>query len=351
MQTKNEIESVQTTSKIVVNYHKHPEVGGTGHVSIEATHEGRTRVISVYPNDKLSVLTPLAISSMYVFPTKAVNHSSPSSSDSPIHATYDITDKIENMNAAMEEIENLYELMNSGRASFSLTPCSITQTTTAILNSNTSTTNMLLGLKVCDRNLMESEISTVEVINCAEAVSRILEAGGMKRPSGIMSFPTPSSINSHFASLCENIAKRDSAKEQSLECIEEAPEQSQTISTEENPGLFTRMFNSVIGFFTPNETQYSTEPTAQSSSNYNYDWSSHHSGFTDEPEKVEVEVQVEISSTEQESTSDLEFRNEDRTSPKASECSESFFSTESITAQREEESDLDYCSRYDSMVN
>ncbi|MCW8443706.1 hypothetical protein OQJ05_06550 [Fluoribacter gormanii] len=349
MLTKNEIEISKTTSKVVVNYHKHPEVGGTGHVSIEATHEGKTRLISVYPNDKLSPLTPLSISSMYVFPTKAVNHSSQSSSDSPIHATYDITDKIENMDAAMEEMDNLHELMNSGRASFSLTPCSMTQTTTAILNSNTSTSNMLLGLKVFDRALIDSEISTVVVINCAEAVSRILEAGGMKRPDGILSFPTPSSINSHFASLCENIAKTDSTKEQSLECIETVPEQTQAISTEENPGLFTRMFNSLIGFFTPQEAQSSTDPTTKCFSNYNHDWPSHHSEFTDEPEKVEV--QIEISSTEQELVSGFECRNEDRASPKASECSDSFFSNEPVTAQREEESDLDYCSRYDSIVN
>ncbi|VEB35246.1 hypothetical protein [Legionella cherrii] len=77
MHEKIELEVDQTSSKVVINYHKHPEVGGTGHVSIEATHEGKKHVISVYPSQELSPFTPLVISSMYIFPTKAVNHSSP----------------------------------------------------------------------------------------------------------------------------------------------------------------------------------------------------------------------------------------------------------------------------------
>ncbi|WP_392537968.1 hypothetical protein [Legionella sp. 227] len=338
MQKKIELEVVQTASKVVLNYHKHPEVGGTGHVSIEATHEGKKHVISVYPSAELSAFTPLAISSMYVFPTKAVNHSTPSTSDSPVHASYDITDQIKDMDAVIEKIDELNELMNSGRASFSLTPGSVTKAATAVFNNNSSTSNMLLGLKMLDRDIIESEIAKVDVINCAEAVSRILEAGGMKRPEGIMSFAAPASINSHFASQFKK-----------TEDTVTATEQSKTTATEEAPGLLRSMFNSVRDFFTwketSEETQSHTQPIQQSSSSHDDDWPTYDSGSVEEPEKVDAPV--EISSPEDEPTS----RSEDTPSSRPSECSDSFFSSEPITAQKDDESDLDYCSRYESMVN
>jgi len=338
MHEKIELEVDQTSSKVVINYHKHPEVGGTGHVSVEATHEGKKHVISVYPSQELSPFTPLVISSMYIFPTKAVNHSSPSTSDSPVYASYDITDQIEDMGAVIEKIDELNELMNSGRASFSLAPGSVTKAATALLNINSSTSSMLLGLKMLDREIIESEIDKVDVINCAEAVSRILEAGGIKRPEGIMSFPAPSCINSHFA-----------AQFNKTEDAVTATEQSKTSSTEEAPGLLRSMFNSVRNFFTwpatSEETPSNTRPIQQSSSSYDYDWSTYDSRSVEEPEQVDAPVEIHSPAAEPTSRSD------DPPSSRPSECSESFFSSEPITTQRDDESDLDYCSRYESMVN
>lgn len=347
MQKKIEIEVVETTSKVVLNYHKHPEVGGTGHVSIEATCDGKKYVISVYPSTDLSPLTPLAVTSMYIFPTKAVNHSSPSHTDSPIHASYDLTDEIADINAVIEEMSKLHEVMDSGRASFSLTPGCVTKTAAAILNCNASTTNMMLGLKMYDRSLIDSEIAQVEVINCAEAVSRILEAGGIKRPEGILSFAAPSSINSHFASRFKETEGTDTATEQSPEPSETVPEQSQPSPTAEEPGFLRGIYNSFVSFFTPKETYSSTEPTKQSSNSYDYDWPSYDSSPSEESAKVETQVETP---SRDEVTPSPASRDED-TSSRASECSESFFSSEQVTAQREEESDLDYCSRYDAMVN
>jgi hypothetical protein len=344
MQHKVDVVVVETSSKLVINYHKHPEVGGVGHVSLEVTHQGKTAILSVYPSEDLTPVTPIAITTMYVFPTKAVNHTTPSTSDSPIFATYDVTAQVQNMDAVLAKALELHETIESGRAAFTLTPGQVTHTATAILNPNSSTTNMLMGLKVMDRGLIENEIDKVTVINCAEAISRVLEAGGIERPEGMLSFATPSGINSHFASMFEKSAETEAEPELILEDPDKAPVQSQMQSTEEEPGLLRSMYNSVCSFFTSNGSK-SSGASRDETTSYEQDESSHQSSSTAEPDSAKSAQGEETPS-----------REEDTSSPRASESSDSFFAssnedTSSVTAQKDDESDLDYCSRTDAMVN
>ncbi|KTD78822.1 hypothetical protein [Legionella waltersii] len=342
MQHKTEVVVVETSSKLVINYHKHPEVGGVGHVSLEVTHQGKTTVLSVYPTEDLTPTTPIAVTSMYVFPTKAVNHTSPSKSDSPIFASYDITEQVQDMDAVFAKAQELCEIIESGRAAFTLTPSQVTHTATAVLNSNTSTTNMMLGLKVMDRDLIDNEVDKVTVINCAEAISRVLEAGGIERPEGLLSFPTPSRINSYFAAMYNQTEVTEPEPELILEDPDAAPIQSQTQSTEEEPGLLRSMYNSVCSFFSSKGSHTSGQSNDDTTS-YDQDGASHQSSSTSEPERVEQ-------------SDETPSREEDTSSPRASESSDSFFSssnedTSSVAAKKEDESDLDYCSRTDAMVN
>jgi hypothetical protein len=350
MQQKIDVIIVQTSSKLVINYHKHPEVGGVGHVSLEVTHQGKTAILSVYPSEELSPVTPIAVTTMYVFPTKAVNHISPLKSDSPVYATYDITDQVQDMDAVLKKALELHETIESGRAAFTLTPGNLTHTATAVMNPNSSTLNMLLGLKLMDRELIENEFDKVTVINCAEAISRVLEAGGIERPEGMLSFPTPSGINKHFAALLNKTESMEIAQEQAPDSTEEvAPKQSQTKSTEEAPGLLRSMYNSVCNFFTPRES-HSSRGASDETPSYEHDGFAYYSSSNTEPERTEQTVEKTAPGEETPS------REVDTSSPKASESSDSFFAssnndTSSVIAQKDDESDLNYCSRTDAMIN
>ncbi|HAT8179211.1 TPA: hypothetical protein JA361_06990 [Legionella pneumophila] len=341
MQQKIELVVGEQTSKFVINYHKHPEVGGVGHVSMEITHKGQSVILSVYPSEEISLATPIVIVSMYVFPSKAVNHTTPQKTDSPIYASYNITEQVENMDAAFEKAKELIEIIESGRAAFTLTPSRLTHIATVVMNSNSSNSNLLWGLRFMDRELIDNEFDSVDVINCAEAISRVIKAGGIERPEGMLPFQTPSSINSYFASMSK-----------SSENSEADPEQSQKKSAVEAPGFFRSMFNSVCGFFTPKGTQSSKDLRNETTSFEQDSFALYSSSGSsrNEPEKVEQEVEKPSPGKETQS------READTSSPRASECSESFFAqsfndTSSVIAKKDDESDLDYCSRIDAMIH
>ena len=75
---------------------------------------GKRSSLVFYPSEKLSAATPIAVTSMYVFPSAAVNHIEPSENDSPVFASYDITDKVTNKDAALEEMLALNKSIAAG---------------------------------------------------------------------------------------------------------------------------------------------------------------------------------------------------------------------------------------------
>ena len=50
------------------------------------------------------------------------------------------------------------------------------------MNKNTSTSNMLLGLKTLDRDRVNAELATVDVVNCADSTRRVLKKAGIELP-------------------------------------------------------------------------------------------------------------------------------------------------------------------------
>ena len=350
MQQKTEDRGVKRDTQFVLNYHKHPNTGGVGHVSMTGFYNGKEVKLSVYPTEDLSLLTPLAVVSMFVFPITADNHTSSSKTDSPIHASYDITNMVSNPGEALDEMEKIGELIASGRASFSLTPNLLTQSLTALLNKNSSTSNMLLGMKVLDRRVIEAEVDKVTVVNCAESISRVLEKGGIERPSGLMGYATPSGINEFFASNPLSSEPLMLLEGQMLvEDTDTAPLQSQMSLTKPELGFFSSLFQSVKDFFhNPLVSTASTE-LKDEGSDAAHDWSTR--GILSGLELKDTDIVLAASSETKEPAS----REEATSSPRASEYSESFFaaSTDTIlvTAQNENESDLDYCSRVDAMIN
>ncbi|HHT0591813.1 TPA: hypothetical protein ACTXXA_000767 [Legionella anisa] len=383
-----EIEEVdQDSSKFVLNYHRHPNLGGVGHISMSGTHNGESVCISIYPSEDLSILTPIVITSMFVFPSPAVNHTVQHESDSPIHASYDITDLIENKDAALEEMKNLHSLMESGKAAFSLMPNSVTKTTSALLNRNCSTFNMMTGLKLLDREITSQEVEKVHVINCAEGISRVLERGGMTRPSGIFSYATPSGINAFFESIyvertgsilsiCDlteqsepNPTKKDSdAPDQSQsnpDKVDSSLQSSiQVYSTQEEPSLFSSFFSKVRDLFFSSPA---VQPSRKSESSFS-GWSSYDSNYAEVTleissnsvstvkETYSIEVSESLISSYETQSVMQQREEEPESSVRISESSLSFFEqgssdTQSVLQQRDEESDVSYLQRMDAMVN
>ncbi|WP_367607652.1 hypothetical protein [Legionella sp. W05-934-2] len=361
-EVKVEVEVTRTSSKLILNYHKHPEVGGVGHVSIECTHNEETVKLSVYPQSDLSPFTPLAIASFNIFPIMAVNHPNIQKSDSPIHASYDLSEMVINMEAAMEEIKLLNEKMESGNAHFSLTPNVVTQGTATILNKNTSTARILLGMKTYDKELIEEEREKVEVINCAESICRVLEAAGIKRPKGILSYPTPSGINTHFAAIMANDQTTEKAPEQSqpsetkaeptliqnAETMVAAKEESKTTATKEEPSLLGSIYNNIcsaFSFFTSQSIMSVTATSAyEISHNDDTDWRSNDSDYSTSSDS-DYYWNSDNSSTTQATETSTDTSNVDTSYSSSTSTSESFIS------QRTEEDDSAYLTRMDNMIN
>ncbi|KTC86151.1 MULTISPECIES: hypothetical protein [Legionella] len=337
-------------TKFVLNYHLHVNQGGVGHVSLTGTHNGETVNLSVYPSEKLSVATPVVVSSMYVFPSLAENHDTPRKGDSPIYASYDITDLLPNKAAALEEMKEISRRIDSGHATFSITPNFVTQTTSAVFNPNSSTSNMMLGFKTFERDKIEKEIDKIQTLNCAEATSRVLKKGGMERPPGLLSYATPSGIHEFFES------KMKEAENAELE-------QSQESSTEVETGFMRSFFGKVKDFFSPQETQPSETveeyPMSTNDSTSYQDWSSETVELSSKDEEPESEasatgsseytfddfadeVAVELSSNDEEPEKEA-------SSQRASESTSSFFAQGA--GSRTLESDEAYTSRIDAIFN
>ncbi|STY29686.1 Uncharacterised protein [Legionella wadsworthii] len=209
----------QENYSFTLNYHKHDEVGGVGHISLAGKCGDEKAKISVHPSSDISVWTPLQVVSACVFPSKAVNVNEHREGDSPIHASYDITNQMSNPKAAFDEIVKLNKSIETGTTGYSLLPGYLTKSIHVLLSSQSSTSNLFLGYKMMDREKVNSEMSKYGVTNCSESVYSILRKGGMEgKPSTTCSFIRPTAFNEFAQNLCisnESVMPQNSIKSSS----------------------------------------------------------------------------------------------------------------------------------------
>lgn len=303
------------SSQFLLHYHKHPNHGGVGHISIEATHNDETAKLSIYPDSELSVFTPILIMSMFIFPSRAVNKESLPEDGSPIHATHDITDQVENKNGAFERIKEYEQAINKGVVAFSLTPNTMTHLLAVFLNPQTSFANIHYGFKTFDRDKVDTEMNRVQITNCADSASSVLKAAGISSPPSILSYATPTGINRVFdLSPCSGDTNTP-------------PEQKdKTSSNSESLGFFSKLSITFRDFF--NTKSVDESPISSTS---NSEGCSAHESDKESHERAEA------------------------SSPNTSESSFSFFATSnddkaSCLTRNEGEEDLSYVQRMDALV-
>jgi hypothetical protein len=192
----------EDTASFTVNYHKHPEVGGTGHISIEARRNNETVELSVYPNPS-PIHLPFAIASFYIIPSPAIHHPINQNQEghSPIAESYHIpSENIPYPNEAFEKLKEIRNSVDSGNTGFSLARNFLTEAIHMILSPKVSAANIHIGNRVLDRDIIDKEKAKVTLTNCADSAAEILEAGGIKIPDSarILSHPTPAGISQHL---------------------------------------------------------------------------------------------------------------------------------------------------------
>ncbi|TAL63946.1 MAG: hypothetical protein EPN84_04320, partial [Legionella sp.] len=195
----------KSLTRIILNYHLHPNVGGVGHISIDAINNGQPVKLSVYPSEQLSMLTPITVTSAYLFPALAKNHLDSHEGDSPIFASFDITDKIIHKEAFFAELHKMRTYVDSGEAAFSLIPNPRTQILFALF-SKKSALNLVRGFKTLDHDTMNEELTKFPVYNCSSTAADLLKIGGIELTQTFFAgYHSPTSIYNSLKSLFEKL--------------------------------------------------------------------------------------------------------------------------------------------------
>jgi hypothetical protein len=188
-----------TPVSFVINYHKHPEIGGTGHISMIGVKGSETVELSIYPKPS-SFQLPLAVGSFYIFPSNATNYSIKTDQEghSPIAESYTIPpESIPNPHQAFEQLKQIRKSVESGHTGFSLTRNFLTEAIFKLTSPKVSATNIHIGYKMLNREAINGETKNANVTNCAESATQVLQAGGIPIPKSACTFsnPTPSGIS------------------------------------------------------------------------------------------------------------------------------------------------------------
>lgn len=224
MQRDNSSNPDKPVQSLRVNYHKHPEFGGMGHVSIQSKRNGEEASLSVYPNPSI-LSTPFSVLSFFSFPTKAENKtiSSDHPECSPIVASYEILSDINNHEDAHNKIKELSQDIQSGKTGFSITPNTTTRVFHALTSPNVSASSIILGMRIMDREIISREVDNAELTNCAHSVNQVLAAGGYTKTNGLFGYPTPSGVNALFENRHPNLHVTDSQKDRTSLDIPDHP--------------------------------------------------------------------------------------------------------------------------------
>lgn len=194
----------QENYSFTLNYHKHPEIGGVGHISLVGKSDNEEVKISVHPDSGLSIWTPLHVASGCVFPMKAVNVNEHREGDSPVHATYDITKQMRHPQAAFDEMKKLDKSIATGTTGYSLLPSYFTKSLHVLLSPQSNIADLFLGYKMMDREIIDNEMGKFGVTNCSESVYGILSKGGIEsKPTTTFSFIRPVEFNEFAQSICD----------------------------------------------------------------------------------------------------------------------------------------------------
>jgi hypothetical protein len=197
------------TYRFVVNHHKHPEVGGTGHVSLHAQRGDERFELNMHP--KPDSVLPHHVLSAYAFPLPAItkpikqHHETPTEGDSPLTSSYHIpADMIPDPEAAIREIQRINAGIESRHIGFSIVPSIVTHAFHALTSSHVSLYNVHTAMKSGDREQVQAELDKVEVSNCAASLGSVLVKGGLNVPRQY-GYHTPSGIHGFFKARLPNM--------------------------------------------------------------------------------------------------------------------------------------------------